>query len=262
MKFITLIFIVSIARVAHSESECRPETVQWKQVENHEYDWDGDGKSDKLIAEVAQNPECEGLGVPARLRVLLSGRQPFQDIWPDGGLNEKNFDTKDNRNELRSNRMVLIQMSAKSREAPLLFITPDGSSSAPVWHRVYGLRKGSVKLLFHDLDLKEIQDVDRDGILDLIGQQDVTESCSKDYVYSDYVPTLVYRYRPGKEPPFVINEKATVKENKRLGYPWAGAKGLPSKQVLVFKDPQTGKRRLVWREEADKLGLKGLCYSE
>ncbi len=141
-----------------------------------------------------------------------------------------------------------------------MLLTPDAMHETS--EMMFGLVDGKVEEVDPPgpLIISEIRDVDGDRTSELIGVPSESDQRSGD-LCREYNPTLVYRHRNGKKPAFVLDEDLSRTANLQRGFPWAGAKYISQDEAMVIMDPDTKKRRVMGRAEAEKLGVKD-CFRD
>ncbi len=233
--------------------------LNWKIINSADFDWNQDGKTDKIIMELPKGWQCPG--TYTKVRIKISGKPDFvlenQDGWNpyrDNEFDKQMYQDIYNKSIIKSDYFALLPISTIESKGSmlLLFGVPYGSS--PPELSIFILDKDdSLRLIFkRNFDAIKFIDLDNDNCPEIIGWGWMYQFFDSDHLITQYHPYLVYSFRKvNGHYKAILNLNLSEKYNNESGYCWAGPDF--RKDLVVVHSKDGNKPNLVKLDEARKL---------
>jgi len=225
---------------------------KWKPVYTTEFDWNIDGKKDKIILEIPK--KWNDPGDFHKVRIKISGKPEFtlenmdgwviiDTSWP--GL--KNIPAISQM----SNKYFLVSPITETESA--LLLVGVGYASNPSKLTVITLKNDYPEVIFNDeMDIYKYTDMNNDSIPDFILRPWLGEVYGPDNRFESYVPLFVYTLtKKNGHWKMIYDEKLSIQYTNDNLYGWAGREG--SDSLVVFKPKNENKPRVMKLKEVEYL---------
>ena len=235
----------------------KPELAKdWAVAEEFDFDWRENGAPAHFKIEQSQEEQISRLtisfkGEPGRGLVLEN-----DDVWEEFArdfLREEDFLSK-NKN-LAASKYVFSFALAPSAKPLVFLVTPQyGSDPGNLFVLALDFREDPKLILNKTLHLKEIRDLDGDGVAEIAGQPCFSQSWSDNLL--TYDPLHVYKLETTPKPELQLSLPLSQDYNLKHYYGWAGP-DCSEDLAVVLHPPGGGKPAIMKTEEAKKiLGMK------
>lgn len=156
------------------------------------------------------------------------------------------------QNLLKSRYVLMLSLSLREREPPLIFLRSLGRVSDADRLSVIGLRQSGQPFLIldKDLELEEFADLDGDGYREIVGSPCLSQAFGSDL--QTYDPFHVYKISHSLTEPAKLSIPLTKSWNLKHYYGWAGP-DCSEKLAVVLHPPSGGKPFIMDADEAEKL---------
>lgn len=231
----------------------KPELAKdWAVAEEFDFDWRENGAPAHFKIEQSQEEQISRLtisfkGEPGRGLVLEN-----DDVWEEFArdfLKEEDFLRK-NKN-LAASKYVFSFALAPSAKPLVFLVTPQyGSDPGNLFVLALDSREHPKLIMNKTLHLKEIRDLDGDGMAEIAAQPCFSQSWSSNLL--TYDPLHVYKLETTPEPKLELSLALSQDYNQKHYYGWAGpecSEGL----AVVLHPPGGGKPVIMKTEEAKKM---------
>ena len=225
---------------------------QWRQVEELRFDWDTH-KGVRLVVEIP-----EGWNDPGdftRIRVNVPGQKEFVTVnklgWVRYDSDEASTSplVRETRNALKSANVLAVNM-AEGRT--VLFLFGYSYASSPGSLDILELADSGVpRVVLHreELGVKQLLDVDGDGVVEIVGYPCLSEEFGNGLL--TYDPFNVYKL-PASGDRATLSLPLSKSYNLKHYYGWAGPK-CRDDVAVVLHPPNGGKPLVMKTLEAKKL---------
>lgn len=227
----------------------------WNRVSSFQYDWNRLAQPATFILE--REPHAD-VGDFNRIRIQVPGHKDFvlttESGWvkwnaQDTGLSSK--EAPGNKQLLKSDYLLFLNVSP-NRVAVFLFGFAFASSPGSL-HVLELTDKGEVAVVFqgNEFALKDVQDLDKDGVAEVVGYPCLSETWGNGLL--TYDPFNVYKLSPIQDGAQAELSLALSEQyNLTHYYGWAGPKCSEDLAVVVHP-PNGGKPQIMKAKEAEKL---------
>ena len=229
----------------------KPELAKdWHVAEEFDFDWQG--KSQPAHFKIEQSEEEQ----TSRLTISIKGQKGWvlenDDVWEEFArdfLKEEDFLRK-NKNLAASKYVFSFALAPSAK--PLVFLVTPQYGSDPGNLFVLALdSSASPKIIFNKtFHIKEIRDLDGDGVAEIAGQPCFSQSWSSNLL--TYDPLHVYKLETTPTPELKLSLPLSQDYNLKHYYGWAGP-NCSEDLAVVLHPPGGGKPVIMKTEEAKKM---------
>jgi hypothetical protein len=222
-------------------------------VSSFTFDWDGH-KDVRVVLEIPQS--WSDPGDFTRIRVLVPGQKEFtlanREGWVKYGSEEASASPKmrEGANMFRSSYLLALKI-AENRTA--LFMLGYSYASSPGSLDVLEIsERGQPVVVLHreELGLKDVRDLDGDGVAEIIGYPCLSQEFGNGLL--TYDPLNVYRLGTAPGARASLSVPLSKSYNLKHYYGWAGAQ-CSEDFAVVLHPPNGGKPRVLTTKEAERL---------
>jgi hypothetical protein len=222
--------------------------TKWKTIDSFRFDWDG--HADVHVTLELPTKWDEGREF-SRVRIQVPGQKEFilkDDVgWAHFRSEDATLpqDFAKAAKNLVSSRNLLAVRVSESRTALLLFGIAYGSSPGRLDVIEIG-SDGQPRVVLHknELGVKDIRDLDGDGVAEVVGYPCLSQGFGNDLL--TYDPYHVYKFGDNAGTP------ATLSLPLSKSYGWAGAQ-CSEDFAVVLHPPGGGKPRVMKTKDAENL---------
>ncbi|WP_109489281.1 hypothetical protein [Occallatibacter savannae] len=230
--------------------------ISWNRVSSFAFDWDGH-KGVRVVLEIP--PSRTDPGDFTRIRVLVPGQQDFtlssKEGWVKYGSEEASASPGIRGvTNLLGSPYVLALKIAQNRTA--LFLLGYSYASSPGSLDVLEISDtGQPTVVLHreELGLKEVRDLDGDGLSEIVGYPCLSQEFGNGLL--TYDPLNVYTFGTALASRAALSVPLSKSYNLKHYYGWAGAK-CSEDFAVVLHPPKGGKPLVMTTKEAEKLTEK------
>jgi hypothetical protein len=230
-------------------SRAEPSSVEWSGVSSFDFDWDGRGTTTVIVEKPS---DWDGAEHFARIRIRVPGRKDFvlanKGAWVKYGSDDAELSPDLRKANLISSDYVLAMKASENRT--LLFLLGYSYGSSPGSLDALEISKdGQPGVVLHrdEFGLKELRDLDGDGIAEVVGYACLSQEWGKDVL--TYDPFNVYKLGISPGVPANLSLPLSESYNLKYYYGWAGAE-CREDIVVVLHPPSGDKPVVVTAEEA------------
>lgn len=254
-RFLAIIAFTILAPVTVI-SVTPPGNARWNRVSSFQFDVAG-----KTIAVVLENPVQEKVhGTFSRIRIRTPGEKEFvlnhNDTWVRYRSPEAEIASRLQRrkNDVPSDYVLASKVS---NDRILLFLFGYAYASSPgSLHIIEISPRTSPRVVLHkgELGLKEIRDLDADGVAEVIGYPCLSQEFGNGW--KTYDPFHVYVLPSGSDGTAHLSTSLSKSYNLKHYYGWAGP-DCSEKTVVVLHPPNGDKPVVVSIKDAEKMSDTG-----
>jgi len=238
----------TLAVSASAQSQKRPK--DWAIAEEFDFDWQGNSQPAHFKIEQSQDEQI------SRLTISIKGQKEWvlenDDVWEEFArdfLKEEDF-LKKNRN-LAASKYAFSLAPAPSARPWIFLVTPQyGSDPGSLFVLALDSSSRPAIILKTTLHIKELRDLDGDGVAEIVGQPCFSQSWSNNLL--TYDPLHVYKLESKPKPELKLSLPLTKDYNLKHYYGWAGPE-CSEELAVVLRPPGGGKPVIMKTEEAKKM---------
>jgi hypothetical protein len=236
------------AVAADAQSQKRPK--DWGVAEEFDFDWQGNGQPAHFKIEQSQDEQI------SRLTISIQGQKDWvlenDDVWEEFArdfLKEEDF-LKKNRN-LAASKYAFSLAPSRSATPWIFLVTPQyGSDPGNLFVLALDSSNHAEIILKTTLHIRELRDLDGDGMAEIAGQPCFSQSWSDNLL--TYDPLHVYKLESTPKPELKLSLPLSKDYNLKHYYGWAGPDCSEDLAVVVHP-PGGGKPVIMKTEEAKKM---------
>lgn len=223
---------------------------KWQQVSAFKFDWDT--HSDVRVVVSIPSPWDEP-GDFTRISILVAGQKEVAFTNDNGWVKyrpELASELKVSKNLVPSDYVFALKAS---EGRTLLFLLGYGYASSPGALDVLEVTNaGEVRRVLHrdELGLKEVRDLDSDGLAEIVGYPCLSEEWGNGLL--TYAPYNVYKLGSAPSTDASLSESLSKSYNLKHYYGWAGP-NCSEDIAVVLHPPKGGKPIVVSAKEAQQL---------
>jgi hypothetical protein len=226
----------------------------WKTAEAFQFDWDGHPNV-RVTLELPMM--WEGRGEFSRVRIQVPGRKEFVVQREVGWVHFRSEDAaladdyaKSAKNTLQSKNILAIRIW-KMRTVLLLFGSAYGSSPGGLdVLEISSDGQPQVVLRKKELGLRDMRDLDGDGIAELIGYPCLSQEFGNNL--QTYDPYNIYKLGVDAGTPARLSLPLSKSYNLKHYYGWAGPR-CSEDFAVVLSPPGGGRPQVMRTKDAEKL---------
>lgn len=227
--------------------------TSWKRVSSFTFDWDGH-KDVQLVLEIPAT--WSDPGNFTRIRIYVPGQKEFTLSNEGGWVRHRSEEASSSPNVHKTanvvrSQYVLVSKVAESRTALLLFGYSYASSPGSLdVIEISGTGQPRVVLHREELGLKDVRDLDGDGVAEIIGYPCLSQGFGNGLL--TYDPFNVYHLGAASAVPAKLSLPLSKSYNIKHYYGWAGAQ-CSEEMTVVLHPPKGGKPIIVPTEQAERM---------
>ena len=241
--------IVALLLIAVSSSSAQ---TKWKRVSSFQLDWDGH----RDVQAVLEIPSAwSDPGDFTRIRIRVEGQKEFvlknDKGWVKASSEEAALSpVLKKTNALHSEYLLALRID---EHRILLFLIGYPYASSPGSLDVLEMSNdGQARVILHrdELGLREVRDLDGDGIAEVVGYPCLSQEWGNGLL--TYDPFNVYKLGALPDASAVLSLPLSKAYNLKHYYGWAGAK-CSEEFAVVMHPPKGGKPIVMKAKDAEKL---------
>jgi hypothetical protein len=228
----------------------------WEKVDESSFNWNGRGPV-KLVAEIQKRDG--NAGDFTRVRIEVPGEKEFvldnKDGWikfngPNSPFRWSNTTRALAKAALARHHSENFMFVDVGAERQALLLVSWGYASDPSRLHVLELPKeGSPVVVFNDLlDIGQIQDLNSDGLKEIVGAPCLSQSFGEGLI--TYDPLHVLQFGPSVGSKLKLSIPLSKAYNEKHLYGWAGP---DCSEKLAVYIPEHGRAKILLAEEAERL---------
>jgi hypothetical protein len=233
--------------------------LTWEIINSVDFDWNQDGKTDKIIMELPKG--WRSPGTYTKVIIKISGKPDFilenKDGWDpyrDNEFNKQFYQDIYNKSIIKSDYFALLPISTTETKGSILLLFGVGYGSSPPELSIISLdNDDSPRVIFkRNFDAIKYVDFDNDNCPELIGWAWMSESFDSEHLINEYDPYLVYSLsKVNGQYQMTLNLNLSEKYNNEYGDGWAGPDF--RRDIVVVHSKNGNKPKLMKLDEARKL---------
>lgn len=225
----------------------------WERVSSFAFDWNGHNDV-RVVLEIP--PSWSNPGDFTRIHVLVPGQKDFilsnKEGWVKYGSEEASASPgiRGVTNLLRSPYVLALKIA---QNRTVLFLLGYSYASSPGSLDVLELSdRGKPTVVLHreELGLKEVRDLDGDGVAEIVGYPCLSQEFADGLL--TYDPLNVYRFGTTLASRAALSLSLSKGYNIKHYYGWAGAQ-CSENFAVVLHPPKSSKPLVMTKKQAEKL---------